>query len=96
MVVLAAENLPEGERGEITRWLIEAKAGVFVGKVNSVIREKIWERVELSKSPDSSALMIYPANTEQGFVIKMTGSPRRYTVDFEGLTFVATKNSADN
>lgn len=96
MVVLAVENLPEGERGEITRWLIEAKAGVFVGKVNSVIREKIWERVELSKNPDSSALMIYPANTEQGFVIKMTGTPRRYTVDFEGLTFVATKHSADN
>lgn len=91
MVVLAVENMPEGERGEITKWLIEAKAGVFVGNVNALIRAKLWEKVEASKSSDTSALMIYSDNTEQGYSMQMTGSPRRYVVDFEGLSFVATK-----
>jgi CRISPR-associated protein Cas2 len=91
MIVLVVENLPEGERGEITKWLIEAKAGVFVGNVNSRIREIIWQKVEDSKEEAASGLMIYSDNTEQGFSMKMKGSPRRYLVDFEGLTFVATK-----
>lgn len=91
MVVLAVENMPDGERGEITKWLIEAKAGVFVGNVNSLIRDKIWKRVEDSKNLETSALMIYTDNTEQGYSMVMTGTPRRYIADFEGLYFVATK-----
>ncbi|MDD3947043.1 MAG: type I-E CRISPR-associated endoribonuclease Cas2e [Clostridia bacterium] len=91
MVVLAVENMPEGEKGEISKWLIEAKAGVFVGNVNALIREKIWQKVEDSKSMETSALMVYSDNTEQGYSMKMTGTPRRYIVDFEGLSFVATK-----
>jgi len=96
MIVLAVENLPEGERGEITKWLIEAKAGVFVGNANARIREIIWQKVENSKNTEASALMIYTDNTEQGYSMKMCGSPRRYIVDFEGLTFVATKIDTEN
>lgn len=92
MVVLAVENMPDGDRGEITKWLIEAKAGVFVGNVNSLIRDIIWEKVEQNKNLETSALMIYTDNSEQGYSMKMTGNPRRYIVDFEGLTFIATKN----
>ena len=33
MIVLILERVPVGLRGELTRWLLEAKAGVFVGKV---------------------------------------------------------------
>lgn len=95
MVVLVLENLLEGEKGHITRWLIEVKSGVFVGNVNVEIREKIWQRVQDSRSKDASALIIYKDNTEQGYSMKMIGNPRRYIVDFEGLSFVATKTDAE-
>lgn len=93
MVVLVVENLLEGEKGEITRWLVEAKAGVFVGNVNAIIREKIWNRVSQSRSTEAAALIIYKDNTEQGYSMKMIGSPRRYIVDFEGLSFVAVQRN---
>lgn len=95
MVVLVVENLLEGERGEITRWLIEAKAGVFVGNASSEVREKLWERVQNSKSDNASALLVYKDNTEQGYSMKMSGNPRRYIVDFEGLSFVGTNTNVD-
>jgi CRISPR-associated protein Cas2 len=91
MVVLIVENMPEGERGELTKWLIEVKAGVYVGKINALIRDIIWDKVWASKNSDISALMIYNDNTEQGYSMRMTGNPTRYIVDFEGLQFVATK-----
>lgn len=91
LVVLALENMSEGVRGKLTRWVIEAKAGVFVGNMNPVLREKIWEIVIENMDIETSALMIYSDKTEQGFSIKMAGTPRRYVVDFEGLSFIATK-----
>lgn len=90
MVVLAVENMPIGVRGELTRWLIEAKAGVFVGNVNPTLRSKIWDKVLGNIGDQTSALMIYSDNTEQGYSMKMAGNPRRYVVDFEGLSFIAT------
>ena len=55
MVVLIVENMPEGERGQLTKWLIEVKAGVFVGKINSMVRDIIWEKVGASKNSEISA-----------------------------------------
>lgn len=91
MVVLAVENMSIGVRGEITRWLIEAKAGVFVGNVNPTLRGKIWEKVLDYIDNETSALMIYSDNTEQRYSMKMAGNPRRYVVDFEGLSLIATR-----
>ena len=33
MVVIVIDNAPEKLRGELTRWLLETKPGVFVGKI---------------------------------------------------------------
>ena len=34
MTVIAMDTAPEGVRGELTRWFLELKPGVFVGKVS--------------------------------------------------------------
>lgn len=39
MVVIAMDCAPENVRGELTRWFLELKPGVFVGNVNARIRE---------------------------------------------------------
>lgn len=38
MVVIVIEKASEKLRGELTRWLMEARPGTFVGTVNAVVR----------------------------------------------------------
>ncbi|MCD6345555.1 MAG: type I-E CRISPR-associated endoribonuclease Cas2, partial [Anaerolineae bacterium] len=44
MVVMILEKVPVGVRGELTRWLLEIKTGVFVGHISARVRDKLWEK----------------------------------------------------
>ena len=87
MVVLIVENASPSLRGEISRWMIEPRAGVFVGKVSARVRDKLWEKVK-SKMPKGGATLIHNARTEQGFAIRTFGDTRREIVDLEGISLV--------
>ena len=39
MVVMILERVPPGLRGEIRRWMIEPRAGVFVGKLSAMVQK---------------------------------------------------------
>ena len=39
MLVIVMETASEKLRGELTHWLLEVKAGVFVGKASAIVRE---------------------------------------------------------
>jgi CRISPR-associated protein Cas2 len=85
MVVLVVERVPPGLRGELTRWLLEAQAGVFVGKVSALVRDKLWEHA-CARMGGGAGLLIYPADTEQGFAVRFWGKTTRTIDDFDGLT----------
>ena len=89
MVVIILENVRTTVRGELSRWLFEVKAGVFTGKVSALVRDELWQLIE-GKLGKGSAVMIYPANNEQGFKAKTLGKPARQLVDVEGLFLVKT------
>ena len=42
MLVMVLENVPPSLRGELTRWLIEPRPGVFVGHVSALVRDRLW------------------------------------------------------
>lgn len=86
MVVIVLDCARETLRGELTKWLLETKPGVFVGNLNAVVRDKLWEKVE--KGEPTGALMIYSTNNEQGFTIQMLGEPHRSVVDFDGVQLI--------
>lgn len=87
MVVIAIDNAPETMRGELTKWFLELKPGVFVGNVNAKIRELLWER--LCNTPAAKgAVMVYSSNTEQGFCMILAGTPKRTIVDLDGIQLV--------
>jgi CRISPR-associated protein Cas2 len=87
MVVVILERVPAGLRGELTRWLLEPKTGVFVGKVSALVRDTLWAHV--CKSIGGGAgMLIYPADNEQGFAIRFWGKTARTVVDFDGLSLV--------
>lgn len=89
MLILLLENVRPTLRGELSRWLFEVKAGVFVGKVSALVREELWHLVE-QQLGKGSAVMIQSANNEQGFSAKTLGNPSRRLVDIEGLFLVQT------
>ena len=86
MVVIVIDCAAEGLRGELTKWMLETKPGVFVGNLNAMVRSKLWEKVE--KGRQEGALMLYSSNTEQGFAIEMIGEPKRSVVDLDGLQLI--------
>ncbi len=90
MVVLILTATPTGLRGELSRWLLEPKAGVFVGNVSARIREKLWDKV-IKECKDGSAVMVLSAKTEQGYAIKTHGDSNRIPVDMEGVTLIKRK-----
>lgn len=89
MIVLVLERVSPSLRGELTRWLLEARAGVFVGNVSAEVRQRLWERACKGRGTGSGVLM-HRAATEQGFAVHVCGEPGREIVDFEGLTLVRT------
>lgn len=84
MVVLILERVAPSLRGELTRWLIQPKTGVFVGRVSARVREMLWARVGRSLR-SGAGMLIHRDDTEQGFAIRTIGDTDRLIVDFEGL-----------
>ncbi len=87
MTVMVLERVPAGVRGELTRWMLEPKTGVFVGEPSGLVREKLWAQVG-AKLGGGAALLIYSSDAEQGFVMESYGDTSRRLVDFEGLWLV--------
>ncbi|MGB0661483.1 MAG: type I-E CRISPR-associated endoribonuclease Cas2e, partial [Mangrovicoccus sp.] len=46
MMVIVVSNAPPRLRGRLAAWLLEIRAGVFVGDYSVRTRERIWEQVE--------------------------------------------------
>ncbi len=84
MVVMVLERVPASLRGDITRWLIELRAGVFVGDVSAAVRDRLWEYT-CSKMKGGAGLLVHSADNEQGFAMRFWNDTSRRVVDFDGL-----------
>jgi len=87
MVVIILERVPASLRGELTRWMIEPRTGVFVGKLSGMVRDRLWAKVCKSVK-EGGALLLHNADTEQGYAQRVHGSTTRLARDFEGLSLV--------
>lgn len=87
MLVVVTENVPPRLRGRLAVWLLEVRAGVYVGDVNRRVREMIWHQVtELAEQ--GNAVMAWATNTESGFDFVTYGENRRMPIEFDGLRLV--------
>jgi len=87
MMVLILEKVPVGLRGELSRWLIEPQANVFVGRVSAMVREKLWEKV-CDGLRGGAATLLYASPNEQGFAVRALGDTNRSMIDIEGVMLV--------
>ncbi|ODB35551.1 type I-E CRISPR-associated endoribonuclease Cas2 [Pseudoalteromonas sp. BMB] len=87
MCMVVTEAVPPRLRGRLAVWLLEIRAGVYVGDVSKRIREMIWFQVsELAEG--GNAVMAWATNTESGFDFITYGENARMPVDFQGLRLV--------
>lgn len=85
MTVIVLERVTPSLRGLLTRWMLEVRAGVFVGRLSPRVRALLWEKVSGYAGARSGCLLLYATPSEQGFVMESFGDPSREVVDFDGL-----------
>lgn len=81
------ENVSPSLRGELTRWMLEPKAGVFVGRLSALVRDKLWEKA-CRGAKEGGCMLIHRTNNEQGFAMRLWGNYKRQLRDFEGLSLI--------
>lgn len=88
MMVIVVENVPPRLRGRLAVWLLEIRAGVYVGKYSRRVREMIWKQVEQGIG-EGNAVLTWSTNTESGFDFQTLGKNRRIPVEMEGVKLVS-------
>jgi len=88
MLVIVVENVPPRLRGRLAIWLLEVRAGVFVGNYSAKVREHIWSQVEAGIG-DGNAVMAWRAGNEAGFDFVTLGTNRRIPVELDGAKLVS-------
>ena len=88
MLVIVVENVPPRLRGRLAIWLLEVRAGVYVGKVSRRVREMIWGTVKQGIG-DGNAVMSWTTNTESGFDFLTLGNNRRIPIEMDGIRLVS-------
>ena len=87
MLVIVVNNAPPRLRGRLALWLLEIRAGVYVGNYSRRTREMIWEQVQ--KNIDTGdGIVVWSAPTETGFDFDTCGTNRRVPTDVDGLKLV--------
>ena len=87
MLMVVTEAVPPRLRGRLAVWLLEVRAGVYVGDVTRRVREMIWEQVEVL-AEEGNVVMAWATNTESGFDFITYGTNRRMPIDLDGLRLV--------
>lgn len=87
MVVIMVEKVTASLRGEITRWMIELRPGIFVGNISALVRDKLWELI-CEKMKKGAVTLLHNASNEQGYEIRQVGDTGRKVTNFEGLQLI--------
>ncbi|MFH2092897.1 MAG: type I-E CRISPR-associated endoribonuclease Cas2e [Pseudomonadota bacterium] len=88
MLVVVTEAVPPCLRGRLAVWLLEIRAGVYVGNISRRIREMIWEQIS-ALAEQGSAAMAWAAPNESGFDFQTYGKNRRIPIDYDGIRLVS-------
>jgi CRISPR-associated protein Cas2 len=88
MLAIVLENAPPRLRGRLAVWLLEVRAGVYIGDVSKKVREMLWGQVA-NGIEEGNAVMAWTSNTESGFDFVTLGKNRRVPVEMDGVKLVS-------
>jgi len=93
MLVIVVESAPPRLRGRLAVWLLEVRAGVYVGDYGRRVREMIWDQV-VGGIELGNAVIAWSAPNESGFHFDTCGSNRRVPLDLDGMRLVEFRAEA--
>ena len=82
------ENAPPRLRGRLAVWLLEIRAGVYVGNLSRRTREMVWGQIEKGIE-EGNAVMAWSTNTESGYDFLTLGPNRRIPKEMDGIKLVS-------
>jgi CRISPR-associated protein Cas2 len=88
MLVIVLENAPPRLRGRLAIWLLEVRAGVYVGDYQPKIRDYIWAQV-VAGIEEGNAVLVWREKNEAGFDFQTIGKNRRVPVELDGAKLVS-------
>lgn len=88
MLVIVLESAPPRLRGRLAVWLLEVRAGVYVGQVSQRVREMLWYQVT-EGIDNGNGVMAWRTNTESGFDFVTIGTNRRTPREMDDLKLVS-------
>ena len=88
MLVIVTENAPPSLRGRLAIWMLEIRAGVYVGDFSVKVRDMIWGNVKKGLE-DGNAVMVWKAQNEAGYDFVTLGDNRRVPIDMDGVNLVS-------
>ena len=87
-MIVVTNNVPPRLRGRLAVWLLELRAGVYIGnysaKTRAMIRDNVCELIG-----DGDVVIASAAPNDAGFEFETFGTNRRIPVDFDGLRLVS-------
>lgn len=95
MLVVVTENVPPRLRGRMAVWLLEVRAGVYVGDVSARVREMIWNNL-LEGHDGGNVVMAWGSNNDSGFEFQTLGPNRRLPVEWDDLKLVSFNPRDEN
>lgn len=87
-MVIVTENAPPTLRGRLAIWLLEIRAGVYVGNYSTKIREMIWNVVRMGLG-EGNAVIAWHVPNDEGFDFETIGINRRVPRDMDGIKLIS-------
>src|SRR5690606_32970382 len=88
MVVYSLTNAPQRTRGLLSRYCLEVRPGLFVGRLDKRMRLKLWYAVLEAAAARTSGVMAWSRPTAQGYAFKSFGPGARRPVRYDGLWLI--------
>ncbi len=89
MVIIILEKVSPSLRGELSRWLVEPRPGVFIGHVSGLVRDKLWEKCCRS-ARTGGVFQAWSTNNEQRYVMRTYGRTKKQVIEFDGVQLTMT------
>ena len=95
MVVFSLTSAPQRVRGMLSRYCLEVRPGLFVGRLDGRMRQKLWAIIEETATAHTSAVMAWSRPTAQGYAFRSLGTAARQPVRYDGLWLVAEEQQKE-
>ena len=90
MTVIVTENVPPRLRGRLAVWMIQVRAGVYIGNLSRRHRDHVWWTVrDQITRHHGNAVIAWSSPNEVGFEFDTFGENRRIPRRMDGVTLVS-------